>query len=128
MRTRIMPAAVIAAVALAAWAWAHGLQGWLAVHTGTVNEPGPFYAFWSGFGSDIGELALLGAVLGAWHRVNCHASGCWRIGRQHVDGTTFVTCRRHHPDGKPTAARIAKAHHDYRERMHLYLGERPGDG
>lgn len=25
--------------------WWHVLQHWLAVHTGTVNESGPFYGF-----------------------------------------------------------------------------------
>jgi hypothetical protein len=35
---------------------------WLRVHTGTVNEPGPYYGFWSGFGSDLEEFGILGAV------------------------------------------------------------------
>jgi hypothetical protein len=104
------------------------LLHWFQVYTGTTNQSGPYYGFWSGFGSDLGELAVLGAVFGAWHRVNCHAKGCWRIGRQHVSGTTYVTCRKHHPDGKPSPERIAEQHRDYRQRMHLYLGEKPGDG
>jgi hypothetical protein len=29
---------------------------WFQVHTGTINEPGPYYGFWSGFGSDLEEL------------------------------------------------------------------------
>jgi hypothetical protein len=33
---------------------------WLEVHTGTVNEPGPYYGFWSGFGSDLEEFGILG--------------------------------------------------------------------
>ena len=128
MRTRILAAAALVAVLAFAWFWAHGLQHWLAVHTGTDNEPGDYYGAFSGWVSDLGEVALLGAIFGAWHRVNCHAKGCWRIGRQHVSGTTYVTCRKHHPDGKPTAEHIAEKHRDYRDRMHLYLGERPGDG
>jgi len=40
------------------------LLHWLAVHTGTVDEAGPYYGFWSGFGSDLGEAALIGAVIG----------------------------------------------------------------
>jgi hypothetical protein len=35
---------------------------WLQVHTGTINEPGPYYGFWSGFGSDLEEFAILGAI------------------------------------------------------------------
>jgi hypothetical protein len=32
------------------------------VHTGTINESGPYYGFWSGFGSDIEEFGILGAI------------------------------------------------------------------
>lgn len=88
---------------------------------GLDSASGPAYLAWSGAASDIGELAIIGGILGAWHRVNCHAKGCWRIGRQHVEGTTYVTCRKHHPDGKPTAKHIC-------ERYHLYLGKGPGRG
>jgi hypothetical protein len=70
------------------------LLHWLAVHTGTVNEGGPYYGFWSGFGSDLGELALLGAIGGMYHKHTCHSRGCWRIGRHIVDGTPW--CNRHH--------------------------------
>ena len=83
---------------------------WLLHYLGMDSASGPAYLAWSGWGSDIAEVALLGAVFGAWHRVNCHVKGCFRIGRQHVAGTTFVTCRRHHPDDKPTAAHVAAAH------------------
>ena len=36
---------------------------WIEVHTGTVNESGPYYGFWSGFGSDIAEVALIGGLI-----------------------------------------------------------------
>jgi hypothetical protein len=52
------------------------------------------YNFWSGFGSDISELAIFGAVLGAWRKHVCHEKGCLRIGRHQVDGTPY--CDRHH--------------------------------
>jgi hypothetical protein len=81
--------------------WLHSLQHWLAVHTGTVNEPGVYYGFWSGFGSDIGEYAILvGLTVGLYHafrRHNCHEPRCWRIGIHPVDGTPFHACRKHHP-------------------------------
>jgi hypothetical protein len=35
---------------------------WLKVHTGTIDEPGPYYGFWSGFGSDLEEFGILGAI------------------------------------------------------------------
>jgi hypothetical protein len=72
---------------------------------GIDDESGHWYAWWSGAGSDVGELAILGGIIGAWHKVNCHVKGCPRIGRHHVDGTTYVVCRHHHPEDKPT-------HHD----------------
>jgi hypothetical protein len=74
--------------------WMEPLLHWLAVHTGTVNEGGPFYGFWSGIGSDIGEVAILGGVISLYRKHSCHTSGCWRIGKHTVDGTPW--CSRHH--------------------------------
>jgi hypothetical protein len=86
----------VIALALLIAFWRLGVQHWLAVHTGSANTPGspPNYNFWSGFGSDVQELTLLGVVAGMWHHVNCHDPGCWRIGRHKVDGTPY--CNRHH--------------------------------
>ncbi len=53
--------------------------------------PSRWYDFWSGMGSDLGELAILGAV---WHHLNCHQERCWRIARHRHDGY----CRRHRKD------------------------------
>jgi hypothetical protein len=89
------------------------LQHWLAIHTGTLNEPGQYYGFWSGFGSDLGELTLLGAIMGMWRAHNCHVRGCWRISKHPVDGTPWKVCRKHHPQtqGRPSAEDVA---HDAR--------------
>jgi len=52
---------------------------WLQVHTGTVNESGPYYGFWSGFGSDLEEFGILGAIGAAIYQLvkkyNCHEPG-----------------------------------------------------
>jgi len=60
MRLRLIAGCVlIGVVATAVVAWvlhASLVNHWLAVHTGTVNEPGPYYGFWSGFGSDLAEF------------------------------------------------------------------------
>lgn len=73
---------------------------WAQVHTGTVDEPGPYYGFFSGFGSDLGEVVLIGGVAtvvaGMWHKFNCHNEKCWRIGLHHVAGGQYVVCRKHH--------------------------------
>lgn len=73
------------------------LLHWLAVHTGTVNESGPFYGFWSGFGSDIGEIAILGALVQATRHANCHQKGCWRVGLHRVGDSPYRVCHHHHP-------------------------------
>ena len=93
-RVFLLAAATICAVAAVTLAWRHGLQHWVAIHTGTDNEPGPDYGFFSGIGSDLGEITLLAAILGVYHRHQCHTGRCWRIGRHVVSGTPF--CNRHH--------------------------------
>ncbi|HEY6493312.1 MAG TPA: hypothetical protein VIZ43_08575 [Trebonia sp.] len=86
----------------------HWLQFFLGFRNGDGNSA--HYLFWSGAGSDISELAVVGAVLGGWHRLNCHVKGCPRIGRQRLDGTTWVVCRRHHPAGAPSHQDVIGAH------------------
>jgi hypothetical protein len=67
---------------------------WLLHVLGVDDVSGRWYAFWSGFGSDLSELAIVGAVLGLVHKHNCHQARCWRIGRHLVDGTPW--CNKHH--------------------------------
>jgi hypothetical protein len=106
---------------------------WLAVHTGTVNESGPYYGFWSGFGSDLEEFGIFGAIGAAVYQLvkkyNCHEPGCWRIGQHPAAGGQFLLCYRHHPDyqgKKPTHELIQKLHREHLERqaaMHDKLDE-----
>jgi hypothetical protein len=121
LRWRLVALVVVSAlVAAGIVSWvlrANVVNHWLAVHTGTVNEPGPYYGFWSGFGSDIAEFGILGAIATAVYqqvkKYNCHEPGCWRIGTHPAAGGQFVLCYHHHPDyqgKKPT--------HDLIERMH----------
>ena len=72
---------------------------WLWVHAG-IPGTGPWYAFWSGLGSDLGEVTLIGAVLGMYFKHTCHDKGCWRIGRHTVNGTPW--CNRHHHAARNT--------------------------
>jgi len=94
----------VAAVVLVVVFWRFGVQHWLTVHTGSSNTPGspPNYNFFSGVGSDISELTLVGALIGGWRKTNCHQPGCWRIGRHHVDGTPW--CDHHHQDARAKGA------------------------
>ena len=70
---------------------------WLLNVTGT-NIPtngSKWYNFWSGFGSDLGEVVIIGSLIGLYKHHNCPVKGCWRIGRHQVDGTPYKTCHKH---------------------------------
>ena len=86
---------------------------WIQHAIGTDNLSGPLYGFWSGFGSDLGEVAIFGGVVQLYRKHNCHAKGCFRIGRHQVEGTPYIVCAKHHPgipDGGATYEQI-KEHH-----------------
>jgi hypothetical protein len=68
---------------------------------GLDSASGPAYLAWSGVGSDVAELAIVGAVYGAYRKHNCHQAGCLRIGRHLVDGTPW--CNRHHQKARVAA-------------------------
>src|SRR5260370_15978222 len=106
MRGRRIAAAALRGAASAeidVWVLHAPLFGhWLQVHTGTINEPGPYYGFWSGFGSDIEEFGILGAVgAGIYQLVkkyNCHEPGCWRVGQHPPAGRpVLLFCPRPPP-------------------------------
>lgn len=81
---------------------------WLAVHTGSESNVAnkPWYNFWSGFGSDMGEYALVFTLLaGLFHTLakdTCHVGGqwphgCWLPSFHEVDvnGIKHRVCHRH---------------------------------
>ena len=127
MRWRLIIAvglACAASVAIVFWVLdAPEFGHWLQVHTGTINEPGPYYGFWSGFGSDLEEFGILGAIGAAVYQLvkkyNCHEPGCWRVGQHPAAGGQFLLCYRHHPDyqgRKPTHELIERLHREHLER------------
>jgi hypothetical protein len=59
---------------------------------------GKGYQFWSGIGSDLSELTLLGIAVGGWRRINCHAPRCFRFGQHPTADGYHRLCRKHHPD------------------------------
>lgn len=79
--------------------WFNIAWHWFEVKTGTSNESGPYYGFWSGFGSDLGEVTLFGVIIAGYRKINCHSKGCWRIGHHdhEQDGVTYKLCRICHP-------------------------------
>lgn len=85
----------------------------LAHFFGLTNASGGPYLFWSGVGSDISELAFVGAFIGAYRHVTCHQRWCGRLAKHQVG--PFRVCRKHHPgidDRAPTAEDIAAAHQE----------------
>ena len=117
--------ACAASAAIALWVLNASQFGhWLGVHTGTFNESGPYYGFWSGFGSDLAEFAIIGTIAtGVYQLVrkyNCHQPGCWRVGNHPAAGGQFMLCYRHHPDfqgRRPTADAIARLHREHLARQ-----------
>lgn len=76
------------------------------------------YQFWSGIGSDFGELTLL-AVIGTiihWYiNSRCHVGGVGLRGcrkRGHFPFHHYKLCKKHHPDvpDKLTHVHIKKLH------------------
>ena len=112
--------ALLGAAGVVAWIlYARAVDHGLADFTG-IKGSGPYYGFWSGFGSDIAEFGILGAIgTGIYQLVkrwNCHEPGCWRIGTHPAAGGQFLLCYRHHPDyagKKPTHDLIERLHRDY---------------
>jgi hypothetical protein len=69
------------------------MGNWLYTHLGIAGT-GPWYGFWSGFGSDLTELGLIGMI---WRAVNCHERSCLRLGH-HYQGQ--VVCHKHRRPGR----------------------------
>lgn len=82
---------------------------WLLHFIGADNLSGTAYGFWSGFGSDIGELAIIGGLISVVRRHNCEVKGCWRLGR-HKTAAAHQVCRKHHPDDHLTPQDVTDAH------------------
>lgn len=94
------------------------LWWWIEVRTGTVNEPGAYYGFFSGFGSDLGEVTLLAGVVAVYRHHNCHTKGCWRLAKHEVAGTPYKVCRHCHPTipkRAPTLNELHELHEAHRK-------------
>lgn len=71
------------------------IWNWFLTATGSNNTSGVQYGFWSGFGSDLTEFAILGAIFSTYRHHNCSVKGCPRLSHHEVEGTTFKTCHKH---------------------------------
>jgi hypothetical protein len=106
---------------LPSWLW-HPLGQCAGAHAEYIRCRS--YNFWSGIGSDLGELTLItGLLLALWRthkHLECHVEApknCHRWGHL-VPGTGHRACRAHHPhateggNGNITADVILKHHED----------------
>ena len=59
---------------------------------------GPGYQFYSGVGSDISEITILGAAIALLKHANCDAPRCLRYGPHRTADGHHKLCRKHHPD------------------------------
>jgi hypothetical protein len=71
------------------WLWHHFLH-W----SGIDNVSGPWYGFWSGFGSCFVGLTLLGGMAHVIIAHVCHEPGCVRWGH-HVTPKGYRLCKKH---------------------------------
>jgi hypothetical protein len=94
-------------VILSIWHWFQNFTG-----TNIPTSGSKWYNFWSGFGSDFGELAILGSLLGLYKHHDCAMKGCLRVGHHSVDGTPYITCHKH-----ATIANHKKLHKDHEHKF-----------
>lgn len=85
------------------WLW------WLTV-TGSNNTSGVWYGFWSGFGSDLGEIAIIASIIGWYKHNECHVDSCHRLGKHPF--RHYKLCKHHHPGvpDKLTHLQVIKLH------------------
>ncbi len=94
---------------------------WLLQVTGTANESGKWYAWWSGFGADLEEFGIVVVIAGVYKRHKCQS--CWRpalkggLGR--VAGTHYETCHKH--TNKDVHDALKEQHRIRHPEMHEHL-------
>jgi hypothetical protein len=92
---------------------------WVEVHTGTASPRGgpAYYNFWSGFGSDLGEVVLVGAIIQYYRMHVCHDQTCHRWAH-HTTPAGYRLCKKH--IAKPTSElKLHKVHSDHVPPEHL---------
>lgn len=111
MRLRI---SAVVAVGLLTW-----LLGWhvwgvlygLGVHPYPESSSTPWtYQLWSGFIPGMAIVTIFGGVWAHIRSINCHVTGCWRIGHFLVANGQYKVCGTHHPDGVVRSGKITHAH------------------
>ena len=63
------------------------------------RSPSTAYNWWSGAGSDIGEVAIFGGLVQMYRAHECHDEGCHRLGNKitvEENGHHYRRCSKHH--------------------------------
>lgn len=76
-----------------------GLAGFFFHHWLFHPMAGKGYQFFSGIGSDVSELALLGGLIAYLRHHQCAVRGCWRMSWATHPEHGVPVCARHHPKG-----------------------------
>lgn len=98
----------------------HAIIHWFISFTGADNTSGLAYGFWSGFGSDLGEITLIGSMITLYRHHKCVR--CWRVGKHKVETTGYITCHKH---TTPLTHEELKAHFKKRHpKQHAVLKSR----
>ena len=101
--------------------WFHSVMVHLSQLTGTSSSASRSYNFWSGFGSDLGELAIFGGLVQIYRRHKC--ATCPRVALKgehgHVKGTHYYTCHKH--TDKDTHDSLVSRHKVLHSKMHEHL-------
>jgi hypothetical protein len=112
---KLRAAALLAVLGLAVYAvgwhpW--GVLYGVGVHPYPSSSSTPWtYQLWSGFIPALAIVSIFGALGSHLRSMNCHVTGCWRIGRYPLADGQFKVCHKHspHPD-KITHAHILREH------------------
>jgi hypothetical protein len=132
MRRLLLAAVVVAGCVVLALNWgpvAAWCQGFFGFRSGDGN--GSHYLFWSGSGSDLAYLSVIGGAVVLYRANNCKRRWCPFVGTYEftdpADHVTRKLCWLHHPDVMHKT--LTGAHiRGIQERRHLYFGDRPGKG
>lgn len=110
MKRALLTVLLVAIVIVAVLYWAD-VARWFLHSTGSDDTTDTEYGFFSGAGSDLTELAIVGGLITIVRKHNCEVHGCWRLGR-HLTSAGHAVCRPHHPDDHLTVTDITAAHVD----------------
>lgn len=118
-RSAIIAVGVII-LALGLWMgfYPHDWQTWLGFTKASYFKTGQNYAFFSGFfPCFLTTLGLSTIIVGLFHHINCHSSGCWRIVRHKIANGEYGVCGRHwreingHPKDHKFTIEHLRRHH-----------------